>query len=630
MEIEEEYSIEKAVSDVKKAKNYLLQEYSNKHCFEPIKDFIKEVLAREVEEIVKFFESSGQKLYLSENKNHNVQTFSKIVKNHVLINEQRQERISLPSPIQQDIIMFENFFNTPCCKKLKCTSKINIQEAMNVFKNFITLSEAEQDFFIYGQLQSFARLPKSKMMSTQFVFDFKIANQVCCQTFYRFVHGNHSTQWLNARINNFKAQKFEIVESRGGAHNVIPFDERLKIHAMIGNYLETIVLDDPSKGFTLVPSSFTFDKLYSAYTENGGNRSRAAIYAHYKQFWPDIRKIPSYSDYCSFCFVKRKSIKAAINESEKEELQEVLQHHLERAASAREYYKVINIGKSKLTEPKDFLCISIDWAQNWEIPRYNKQPGEIFFMSRQKIGLFGITDERTDIQTFYCVPEKELNLGKGPNITLSYLYHYLMSLSTIPKKLVIYADNCVSQNKNNYLLWFLHYLSYVLKIFTEIELNFLIPGHTKFSCDRHFGYAKKALNTSDNIETFRDAIIVIKESAINQRVLPVRDFDSNTLNVLIYDWKTALSHLYRKAALRFKLFESQYFRFQSEKNTIEYRSNHDCEPMFVKLYKQGIETEIQITQISIKDVGESRIEDLKKVEKFINPQKLQEFWKGVL
>ena len=76
----------------------MLQEYSNKHCFEPIKDLIKEVFAREVEEIVKFFESSGHKLSLSENKNHNVQTFSKIVKNHVLINEQRQER-PLPSPI---------------------------------------------------------------------------------------------------------------------------------------------------------------------------------------------------------------------------------------------------------------------------------------------------------------------------------------------------------------------------------------------------------------------------------------------------------------------------------------------------------------------------------------------------
>ena len=104
MEIEEEYSIEKAVSDVKKAKNYLLQEYSNKHCFEHIKDFIKEVLAREVKEIVNFFESSRHKLYLSENKNHNVQTFSKIVKNHVLINEQRQERVPLPSPIQQDTV----------------------------------------------------------------------------------------------------------------------------------------------------------------------------------------------------------------------------------------------------------------------------------------------------------------------------------------------------------------------------------------------------------------------------------------------------------------------------------------------------------------------------------------------
>ena len=32
-----------------------MQEYSNKKCFEPIKDYIKEALGKEVNEIVQFF-----------------------------------------------------------------------------------------------------------------------------------------------------------------------------------------------------------------------------------------------------------------------------------------------------------------------------------------------------------------------------------------------------------------------------------------------------------------------------------------------------------------------------------------------------------------------------------------------
>ena len=52
--------------------------------------------------------------------------------------------------------------------------------------------------------------------------------------------------------------------------------------------------------------------------------------------------------------------------------------------------------------------MSLDWAQNWELPRYQKQPGEIYFLQKQKVGLFGITDESIDAQVFYVFPEFEL------------------------------------------------------------------------------------------------------------------------------------------------------------------------------------------------------------------------------
>lgn len=105
------------------------------------------------------------------------------------------------------------------------------------------------------------------------------------------------------------------------------------------------------------------------------------------------------------------------------------------SAKAREYYRIINIGRAQLSDPEDFMCLSFDWGQNWEIPRYAKQPGELYFLSRQRVGIFGITDEKSDVQTFYCLPEKELlSYGKGPNSTLSYVYHYLTQLQTLPKK----------------------------------------------------------------------------------------------------------------------------------------------------------------------------------------------------
>ena len=44
------------------------------------------------------------------------------------------------------------------------------------------------------------------------------------------------------------------------------------------------------------------------------------------------------------------------------------------------------------------IMLSFDYAQNWEIPRFQKQPGEMYFLCKQKVDLFGITDETSDFQ----------------------------------------------------------------------------------------------------------------------------------------------------------------------------------------------------------------------------------------
>ncbi len=89
-------------------------------------------------------------------------------------------------------------------------------------------------------------------------------------------------------------------------------------------------------------------------------------------------------------------------------------------------------------------------------------------------------------------------------------------------------DNCGAQNKNNYVLWYLLYQTYILKKYQKITLNFLIQGHTKFSCDRHFGTAKMALKKAYNIETFGEVltVIIIKGSSENAKVVPLRNPDA--------------------------------------------------------------------------------------------------------
>ena len=182
------------------------------------------------------------------------------------------------------------------------------------------------------------------------------------------------------------------------------------------------------------------------------------------------------------------------------------------------------------------------------------------------------------MQSFYCVAEKDLiGYGKGRNAIISYLYNYLVNLPIKPKKLVLYCDNCVSQNKNIYILSFCHWIVFSQRLFEEVDINFLIPGHTKFSPDRHLGYAKMALNQSDNVETFIDAMQVISESAKKQIVKPTRNFNDDLQNVRVYNWKKFLLGKYSRPSSRLRLFTSHFFRVKRDNPKIEYRTYHDSD-----------------------------------------------------
>ena len=84
---------------------------------------------------------------------------------------------------------------------------------------------------------------------------------------------------------------------------------------------------------------------------------------------------------------------------------------------------------------------------------------------------------------------------KGPNEIISMLDFYVKNLPENVKNLVIFCDNCFSQNKNKYLIAFLHYLSNT--IFHEVNVFYPIPGHSRMPCDRDFGRIEKKKNKQD-------------------------------------------------------------------------------------------------------------------------------------
>ena len=125
--------------------------------------------------------------------------------------------------------------------------------------------------------------------------------------------------------------------------------------------------------------------------------------------------------------------------------------------------------------------------------------------------LFGIQDEAIRKQINYVLDENEL-LGKGPNGTLSLVFNGIKQLNKGEKHLKITCDNAGGQNKNNTTLWFYLYLV-ICGYYESIELNFMVPGHTKFKCDGSFGLIKR-LYRKTTVDCVDHVIDVVKRSSI--------------------------------------------------------------------------------------------------------------------
>jgi hypothetical protein len=67
-----------------------------------------------------------------------------------------------------------------------------------------------------------------------------------------------------------------------------------------------------------------------------------------------------------------------------------------------------------------------------------------------------------------------------------------INAKSLLKKLFFQMDNCVKDNKNRHLLAFLFFLI-IRKVFEEVQLGFLVVGHTHENIDGTFGYLSKKL-----------------------------------------------------------------------------------------------------------------------------------------
>lgn len=351
-----------------------------------------------------------------------------------------------------------------------------------------------------------------------------------CRTMYFFLYDIGIDKYKNL-VSHFDKSKLQ--PRVHGLKNVIPKcksdytkEHRESVVQFIKNYADQHAIPLPGrlpqcKNYKVMklPSCDTKISIYRRYVEACKEMKDKLIgercfYYLWNECCPYIQTMKSATDLCDTCKENTNRISEAKNSDEKENRLNIALSHLSTAKDQREFYKKC------ITDGTDDMVISFDYAQNVAYPASPQTTGAAYFKSARKSSLFGILDEKRKVQTNFLVDESR-SIGKGPNSVISMLHYFLEKHPA--DHVVAFADNCVSQNKNNALL---RYLCWRIRtnLNKTISLNFLISGHTKFGPDRMFGLIKMKYSRS-YVDCYDDLVRCVNESSIRGLNVSVRDQD---------------------------------------------------------------------------------------------------------
>lgn len=128
-------------------------------------------------------------------------------------------------------------------------------------------------------------------------------------------------------------------------------------------------------------------------------------------------------------------------------------------------------------------------------------------------------------------------VSKGANAVVSYLHYYFSRYSFGERSMHLHANNCVGQNKNNIVCWYLAY-RIMQNLNHDIVLSFLPVGHTKFGPDYAFGIFKKSYNKSE-AHTLNDVVNIIESSTTNSHLnfAELTGDEQGFIFINVNDWK---------------------------------------------------------------------------------------------
>lgn len=307
--------------------------------------------------------------------------------------------------------------------------------------------------------------------------------------------------------------------------NVLPVDiaipravqvqspQHVNMVAWLHDYIRKEGQFNPTNNMIVMPVRLTHQQLYAEYKAAVSDEEQHKILSvssmirilHLK--WPNLQ-FPRLNGLgrCDRCFQLKQEIGKNISDAEKRMIKEELNAHLTVAREEREAYAE-RIRESKNLSNR-ILSIAFDGASSIQFPHEWPAPRMITNGSRLEVLLYGSLTHTFHRRRLYTSPPAYTH---DVNYVLTVLsYEIVKSLQSHvhfdPTTLYLQADNCASQNKNQFLFAFIAILLFN-GWFIDVHFNFLSVGHTHDDVDAIFGlFAAQRRKTCTSAPTLPNLI----------------------------------------------------------------------------------------------------------------------------
>ncbi|KAE8740529.1 hypothetical protein FOCC_FOCC013956 [Frankliniella occidentalis] len=281
-----------------------------------------------------------------------------------------------------------------------------------------------------------------------------------------------------------------------------------------------------------LPSHLNIKQMHQMYLNEGGNVSYSTYQRIFNTLGRSFRKPPT--DTCAKCDAWQQKLEHAPDQVTKEEVQKEWNVHLDRAQAAYDFKRNCKVQ----AETDETLRVLIfDLEQVLETPLLSA--GETFYL--RQLSTYNLTIYDTTSKLTLCYMWCELDGNRGANDIASCIFvHFLEEIPDTVKKVVLFSDSTVSQNRNSIVAaMFLTVLQMHCSV-RSIEHVFLEAGHTRLEVDSKHSVIDCNKNNVDKICVPSDWYELVRSIGSSNKEFPNGRFKVVEMKGEFYDFQSLL------------------------------------------------------------------------------------------